>query len=168
MHGQGRHHLLRSSGAGPLFAGFDGAIRYISPRIAGLEFALSVVDPAVSYYAKMSPTPRVDGELNFDKSFSSAVNIRVIAQGMYETISKSTPQSGMTPGTIKTDTIWGGMGTAIITLGPVKLGGGGWTGSGVGERIPLEASDPANPLFSDQTLELRSSAATTATCRASS
>ena len=32
---------------------------------------------------------------------------------------------------------------------------GGWLGTGVGERIPLEASDPANPIFSDQTLELR-------------
>ncbi len=143
-----------SAGAGPLYAGFDGAIRYISPRLAGFEAAISVVDPSVSPYAKMSPTPRVDGEINFDKTFAP-VNIRVIAQGMYETISKSTPPAGMTPGTIKTDTIWGGMGTAIISAGPVRLGGGGWMGTGVGERVPLEASDPANPIFSDQTLELR-------------
>lgn len=143
-----------SAGAGPIYAGFDGAIRYISPRLAGFELALSVVDPSVSPYAKMSPTPRVDGEINFDQTFSP-VNVRVIAQTMYETISASKPASGMTPGSIKTDTIWGGMGTAIISAGPVRVGGGAWTGSGVGERVPLEASDAANPIFSDQTLELR-------------
>src|SRR5882672_10152133 len=32
-----------SSGAGPIYAGFDGAIRYISPRLAGFELALWVV-----------------------------------------------------------------------------------------------------------------------------
>ncbi len=143
-----------SSGAGPIYAGFDGAIRYISPRLAGLELAISVVDPSVSYYAKMSPTPRVDAELNFDQKFDP-ISIRVIAQSMYETISKTTPPSGMTPGTKIDDTIWGGMGTAIIGLGPVKIGGGGWMGTGVGERVPLEASDAANPVFSDQTLQLR-------------
>lgn len=143
-----------SSGAGPIYAGFDGAIRYISPRLVGVELAVSVVDPSVSPYAKMSPTPRVDAEANFDQTFAS-LNVRVIAQSMYETISKTTPPAGATPGTIKKDTIWGAMGTAIVSLGRIKLGAGGWTGSGVGERVPLEASDPANPLFSDQTLELR-------------
>jgi len=143
-----------SSGAGPIYAGFDGAIRYISPRLAGFELALSLVDPSVSPYAKMSPTPRVDGEVNFDQTFAP-VNVRIIAQSMYETIAKTTPPAGATPGTIEKDTIWGAMGTAIVSVGPVKLGGGGWTGSGVGERIPLEASDPANPIFSDQTLKLR-------------
>lgn len=144
-----------SSGAGPLYAGFDGAIRYISPRLAGFEFALSMVDPSVSPYAKMSPLPRFDGEVNYDQTFGD-VNVRVIAQGMYEKVSKSTPKSPLLPnGEIKSDTIWGGMGTGILTIGPVKIGGGGWTGAGVGERIPLEASDPANPIFSDQTLELR-------------
>jgi predicted porin len=143
-----------SSGAGPIYAGFDGAIRYISPRLAGFELAVAVVDPSVSPLAKMSPTPRVDAELNFDHTFDP-VNIRVIAQSMYERIYKSTPPSGTTPGTLEGDTIWGAMGTAIISAGPVRLGGGGWMGVGVGERIPLEASDPANPIFSDQTLELR-------------
>jgi hypothetical protein len=143
-----------SSGAGPIYAGFDGAIRYISPRLAGFELAVSVVDPSVSPYAKMSPTPRVDGEINFDKTFS-LVNVRLIAQSMYEKIYKSTAPAGMTPGTIQGDTIWGAMGTGIVNVGPVSVGGGGWMGHGVGERVPLEAADPANPIFSDQTLELR-------------
>ena len=143
-----------SSGAGPIYAGFDAAIRYISPRLAGFELAVSVVDPAVSPKAKMSPTPRVDAELNFDQTWSP-VSLRVIAQSMYETIHTSTPPAGPTPGTIVDDTIWGAMGTGIVGLGPIKIGGGGWLGTGVGERIPLEASDAANPIFQDASLELR-------------
>lgn len=143
-----------SSGAGPIYAGFDAAIRYISPRIAGFEAAIAVVDPSVSPFAKMSPMPRFDGEVNYDQSFGT-VNVRVIAQGMFEQISKTTPAAGMTPAAKIDDKIWGGMGTAILGFGPVRLGGGGWMGEGVGERVPLEAADPANPIFSDQTLELR-------------
>jgi hypothetical protein len=70
-------------------------------------------------------------------------------------VHKSTAPSGMNAGTIIDDTIWGAMGSAIIGAGPVKAGGGAWLGTGVGERVPLEASDAANPIFSDSTLELR-------------
>jgi len=143
-----------SSGAGPIYAGFDAAIRYISPRLAGFELAVSVVDPSVSPKTKMSPTPRVDAELNFDQTWNQ-VSLRVIAQSMYETIHTSPPPAGPVPGTIVDDTIWGGMGTGIVGLGPVHIGGGAWLGTGVGERIPLEASDAANPIYQDASLELR-------------
>ena len=143
-----------SSGAGPIYAGFDAAIRYISPRLAGFEAAISVVDPAISLKDQMSPTPRVDGELNFDQTWNP-VSVRVIAQGMYETIHTSTAPAGMMPGTVTDNTIWGGMGTAIVGVGPVRAGGGGWVGKGVGERVPLEATDPTHPIFQDSTGELR-------------
>jgi len=143
-----------SSGAGPIYAGFDAAIRYISPRLAGFEFALSVVDPSVSPKTKMSPTPRLDAEINFDQTWNP-VSLRVIAQSMYETIHTSTPPAGMMPGTVVDETIWGAMGTGILGVGPVRMGGGMWMGTGVGERIPLEASDAANPIFQDASLELR-------------
>jgi predicted porin len=143
-----------SSGAGPIYAGFDGAIRYITPRFAGFELALSVVDPAVSPSAKMSPYPRVDTEVNYDETFGSA-RLRIIGQSMVEQIGKSTAPAGMTPGTVTTDTVWGVMGTGIVTVGGFGLGGGGWTGAGVGERIPLEAADVANPISNDSSLELR-------------
>jgi len=143
-----------SSGAGPIYAGFDGAIRYITPRLAGFELALSVIDPAVSPSAKMSPYPRFDTEINFDQTFD-AVKIRIIGQSMLEQIGTSTAPAGPTPGTVTKDTIWGAMGTGIVSVGGFGIGGGGWTGAGVGERIPLEADDPANPISNDATLELR-------------
>ncbi|HTM45950.1 MAG TPA: porin [Polyangiaceae bacterium] len=143
-----------SSGAGPLYAGFDGAIRYTTPRIVGLQAAVAVVDPSVSSPVKMSPTPRFDGEVSYDRWFRQ-LHVRLIGQGLYEKISQSTAPVGIVPGTIRSDTVWGGMGTGIVGIGPVALGGGGWMGAGIGERVPLESRDASNPLFMDKSGRLR-------------
>jgi len=143
-----------SSGAGPIYAGFDGAIRYISPRLAGFQLAVSVVDPSVGPGMKMSPVPRVDSELNFDNKLGP-LNLRVILQTMYDRIENSTMPQGMMPGVVKVNNVWGGMLTGIASIGPLTLGGGAWTGSGVGERIPMEANDPSNPISYDASFELR-------------
>jgi predicted porin len=137
-----------SSGAGPLYPGFDAAFRYSSPRLAGFQLQLSVTDPNVGNIAKMSPYPRFDSDLNFDQTFGS-VRARAWVQTMFDRIYKSTPT------TLQTLTIWGVMGTAILDVGPFTIGGGGWTGAGVGERIPLEAADPGNPIAWDPTGALR-------------
>jgi predicted porin len=137
-----------SVGAGPLYAGFDAAIRYTSPRFGGFQFQVSMVDPDVTSKDKMSPVPRFDTELNFDMTFGPA-RLRLIGQTMLNRIENS---QGMT---LKTQTIWGVMGTALVDVGPFSAGGGGWTGAGIGERIPLEAPDPSNPLFEDQNDNLR-------------
>src|SRR5262249_18044368 len=51
---------------------------------------------------------------------------------------------------LKVDTIWGAMGTGLATFnfgsGALTLGGGGWTGRGIGERVPLGADDPGKPI----------------------
>jgi predicted porin len=148
-----------SVGAGPLYAGFDGAIRYSTPRAAGLQFQLSIVDPSVGPGMKMSPIPRVDAEINFDQTFGSA-RLRVFGQTMFDRIGKSTPPEtdmtgAITAGTITWNTVWGAMGTAILNVGGLALGGGAWQGEGIGERIPMEANDPANPLSYDGSLTLR-------------
>jgi predicted porin len=137
-----------SSGAGPLYPGFDAAIRYTSPRIAGFRLQVSVTDPDVGDIGKMSPYPRVDTDLDFDQTFGPA-RLRLIGQSMWNRIESSTPT------TITSYTIWGAMGTGLLDIGPVSLGGGAWTGAGVGERIPLEAADPSNPIAWDQTGALR-------------
>jgi predicted porin len=149
-----------SSGAGPIYPGFDAAMRYISPRFAGFQLAVSMADPNVGLGIKMSPQPRFDGELNFDQTFGP-FHLRVIGQGMFDQIAQSTAPTMMDPaGTLKADTIWGAMGTGIASIafagsGALTLGGGGWTGKGVGERIPLEAPDAANPIAFDNTQVLR-------------
>lgn len=139
-----------SVGAGPLYAGFDGAIRYISPRIAGFQFQLSIVDPDVTVKERITPYPRIDADINYDQTFGAA-RLRLSGQSMFNRI-YGNPDTM----TIKALTAWGVMGTGILDVGPVSVGGGAWTGKGIGERIPLEAPDPSNPLFEDQNGNLRS------------
>jgi hypothetical protein len=139
-----------STGAGPLYPGFDAAIRYSTPRLAGFQLQVSITDPNVgqSPVGKMSPYPRVDADLNFDQSFGAA-RLRLFGQSMWNRIESSTPT------VLKSYTIWGVMGTGLLDVGPVSLGGGAWTGAGVGERIPLEAADPGNPIAWDNLGSLR-------------
>jgi hypothetical protein len=137
-----------SVGAGPLYAGFDAAFRYISPRIAGFQLQVSVADPNVGNLAQMSPYPRVDADLNFDQTFGSA-RLRLFGQSMLNRIESSTTT------TVTPLTIWGVMGTGLLDVGPISLGGGAWTGAGVGERIPLEAIDPSHPIAWDSSGALR-------------
>jgi predicted porin len=147
-----------SAGAGPLYAGFDSAIRYISPRIAGFQLTVSVADPVVGGTVKMSPVPRVDTELNFDQTFGP-LHLRLIGQTLFDRIESTTmgvANAGVvTLGTLKVDNVWGAMGTGIASIAGFTLGGGAWVGSGIGERVPFEQSDPSQPLSLDNTGQLR-------------
>jgi hypothetical protein len=142
-----------SSGAGPIYPGFDAAIRYISPRVAGFQLAVSIADPTVSPKLKISPYPRVDTELNFDQNFGG-LHLRLIGQTMWERIGKTDLTDPLDP-FVAYKNVWGVMGTGIISIAGLTVGGGGWQGSGIGERIPLEANDPANPISNDNTGALR-------------
>jgi Gram-negative porin len=134
-----------SVGAGPLYAGFDAQLRYISPRIGGFELQFAVSDPVVGPGYQISPTPRFDGELNFEQSFGQGNRVRVIGQGLTEKV-KRVDQMREIDGNV-----WGGMGAAILEVSGLNVGGGGWAGSGIGTRGILEAEDAANPLGYDVT-----------------
>src|SRR5580704_2875974 len=73
-----------SVGAGPLYAGFNAEMRYITPRLAGFEGQLSVGDPisGQSFGYTLTPLPRFDAEINYDKHFGDTTRVRVIAQGI--------------------------------------------------------------------------------------
>jgi hypothetical protein len=138
-----------SVGAGPLYAGFDAQMRYISPRLAGLELQFAVSDPVVAPDFKMTPLPRFDGELNFDYSFNEDTRVRVIGQGMTEEV-------GRLQGTTEQkERVWGVMGSAVVDAYGFSLGGGGWQGSGIGVRTVLESGDAANPLAYDSDGKMR-------------
>jgi predicted porin len=138
-----------SSGAGPLYAGFDAAFRYSSPRFAGLQFQLAVADPDAGVGLQMTPYPRVDAEVNLDQTFGPA-RLRLFGQSMWDRIETSMMGLAGMPGTLISHDVWGVMGTGLLNVGGFGLGGGGWTGKGIGERVPLEATDPANPLSFDK------------------
>lgn len=143
-----------SSGAGPIYAGFDSALRYISPRLGGFQFVLSIADPVTSPQLKISPYPRIDNELNFDQTFG-IFHVRLIGQSMFVRVGR-TDVSNAADKFVDYKNIWGLMGTGIIDVGNfLTVGGGAWQGSGIGERIPLEQNDPSSPISNDNSGQLR-------------
>jgi hypothetical protein len=139
-----------SVGAGPLYAGFDAQMRYISPRVAGFEFQFSVSDPTRSSTEfLLTPLPRIDAEVNFDRTIGPA-HLRVYGQGLYEAPEKVDGDA------LKKLNVWGLMASGIVDVGGLSLGGGAWTGAGIGIRVPLEVEDPTYPLsFDPKTGEAR-------------
>jgi Gram-negative porin len=137
-----------SVGAGPLYAGFDAQMRYISPRVAGFQLQVALVDPTefnANILYTLTPSPRVDGEINYDATFGPA---HLRAYGQF--ISDRPVLNDTATMTLKTLNTWGAMGAAILDIGGLSLGGGGWEGRGIGTRVPLEAEDPAYPSAVDQ------------------
>jgi hypothetical protein len=144
------HIACGSVGAGPLYAGFDAQMRYISPRIGGIELQISISDPtrAAADYT-LTPVPRVDGEINFDGKVGPA-HAHVTVQGLYE------QPKWVDRSELKGLNVWGAMASGIVDAFGATLGGGAWTGAGIGIRVPLEVEDPTYPLSYDpETREAR-------------
>jgi hypothetical protein len=141
-----------SVGAGPVYAGFDAQIRYISPRLAGFELQVAISDPIVGGPKyRITNLPRFDAELNFVQQFGSSGKLRVITQSVFEQL-----QNGMGVGmTPQKATAFGVMGAAILEVGSLSIGAGAWTGKGVGTKVFMEASDAAGPLAYDGVGEMR-------------
>jgi hypothetical protein len=129
-----------SVGAGPLYAQFEGQMRYISPRLAGFELQLSVVDPTASpdVYT-LTPIPRFDGQLSYEAHFGETANLRLVTQGVYN-VAQQQAQQGQT--SAPSAKVWGGMGSALFDVGgawgKVIFGGGGWYGQGIGTHWIME------------------------------
>ena len=138
-----------SVGAGPLYAGFDAQFRYITPRFAGVELQVAVSDPIVGPGYHMAPFPRADGEVNYLRTFGESGKLRLFGQGVFEQLRRVEGTA------LKKVNVWGVMGTAILDVGGLTLGGGGWTGAGIGTHVIMEATDAANPLAFDSKGDLR-------------
>jgi hypothetical protein len=123
-----------SVGAGPLYAAFNAEMRYITPRLAGFEGQLSVGDPisGQSFGFTITPLPRFDAEINYDKHFGETTRFRVIGQGVTQEIQRNNM------GTLQSDTIWGAMGSAILEASGFAVGAGLWEGAGIGTTRILE------------------------------
>lgn len=138
-----------SVGAGPLYAGFDAQLRYETPRLAGLQFQVAASDPWVGPGYLMTSLPRFDAELNFDQKFTDTVRARVFAQGVFQEVQRRDNME------LKKESILGGMGTAVVDVAGLAVGGGGWQCTGCGTRTVMEVGDAANPLAFDGRYELR-------------
>jgi len=140
------------SGFGEPFPGWNPGFVYATPNLGGFQLSLGVYDPATIDNAQLdrAPLPRFDGELKYD--YKDA--IRVFASGFWQVL-EGTVQNTMTGNGEKDlhDNGWGAQAGAMVSLGPVMLGGAAYTGSGFS---PLSALDESQ-LSADSAGVLRNS-----------
>jgi hypothetical protein len=134
-----------SVGAGPLYAGFNAQLQYESPRIAGFGMRVSLEDPSSLPDYHITRLPRFEGELSYQAPLSGDTQLVVKGQGLAQQLGKL---NATRDGTVST-TAWGAMGAARLELGWLKVGGGAWTGKGLGTHNALQQDDQAKPLAHD-------------------
>jgi Gram-negative porin len=134
-----------SVGAGPLYAGYNAQLRYVTPRVVGFEAQVSLEDPSSLPDYHITPYPRVEGELNYLAQFRGDGRLVVKGQGLAQQLGKL---NATRDGTVST-TAWGAMGVVRLEVAGFKLGGGFWTGKGMGTDTALQQDDQAKPLAHD-------------------
>jgi hypothetical protein len=134
-----------SVGAGPLYAGFNAQLRYISPRLGGFQVQVSLEDPSSLPDYQITRYPRAEGELNVSVPLRAAGRVILVGQGLAQQLAKINATQN---GTVST-TAWGAMGVARIEIGGLRIGGGAWTGAGLGTHEPFQQEDQGKPLAHD-------------------
>jgi|SRR5579862_6925885 len=134
-----------SVGAGPLYAGYNAQLRYVTPRVAGFEAQLALEDPSSLPDYHITPLPRFEGEINYQAHFGRDGTFVVKGQGLAQELGKL---NATNDGTVTT-TAWGAMGVARFEVAGLRLGGGAWTGKGMGTNSALQQDDQAKPLAQD-------------------
>jgi hypothetical protein len=134
-----------SVGAGPLYAGFNAQLRYETPRLAGFQIQVSLEDPSSLPDYHITRLPRFEGEISYQLPFAADGVVVVKGQGLAQELGKL---NATRDGTVST-TAWGAMGAARFEVGGFKLGGGAWTGKGMGTNNALQQDDQAKPLAHD-------------------
>jgi hypothetical protein len=134
-----------SVGAGPLYAGFNAQLRYETPRLAGVQLQVSLEDPSSLPDYHITRVPRFEGELSYEAHFLRDGLVSIKAEGLVQQLGKLNANRDGT----ETTTAWGAMGVARFEMAGFKLGGGAWTGKGLGTHNALQQDDQAKPLAHD-------------------
>ncbi|HVY32320.1 MAG TPA: porin [Polyangiaceae bacterium] len=134
-----------SVGAGPLYAGFNAQLRYETPRLAGVQLQLSIEDPSSLPDFHITRWPRAEGELGYELELGTGGLLSVKGQGLVQQLGKLNANRDGT----ETVTAWGALGAVRFELGGFKIGGGAWTGKGLGTHNALQQDDQAKPLAHD-------------------
>jgi predicted porin len=134
-----------SVGAGPLYAGYNAQLRYVSPRLAGFGAQVALEDPSSLPDYHITPLPRFEGELSYQAQLPANGLFVVKGQGLTQHLGKLNANRD---GTVST-TAWGAMGAARFEMFGFKLGAGAWTGKGMGTNNALQQDDQAKPLAHD-------------------
>jgi hypothetical protein len=132
-------------GFGVIFPFFAAGFSYATPSIAGFTATAGMYEPAlVAGHWDRTPLPRFEGELAYDRSLGKLGKIHLFGTALWQ-------QLGEHP-TTRTVNVFGVAGGGRVEVGPVRLGGGYYTGPGLGFAYAIQNS-PA--LYNSMTGNLR-------------
>jgi hypothetical protein len=144
-------------GTGVLFPGYSAGLAYSTPSLGGLQLSVGLYDPVEIVPFGSSPADwtrasfaRPEGALTFLTPFGRTGKFGFAIEGLYQSLSRTTPDpTTKLPETVST-AIWGVSGGLRLEAGPVRVGVSGFTGKGIGLGYALGSSvaaadnDPAN------------------------
>jgi hypothetical protein len=128
-------------GFGEPFPGFEPGFVYATPKLSGLQLSVGVYDPATISNAQLNraPVPRIEGEATYELKNV----VRVFASGFWQALEGTIPATTATGTTflknLHTDA-WGVQAGAMLSIGPVMLGGAAYKGAGFSPITYLDES----------------------------
>jgi hypothetical protein len=136
---------------GAPFPGFDPGLVYATPVLAGFQVSVGLYDPATIGHAQLdrAPLPRVEAEAKFEYEQL----LRVFGSGFWQVLEGTVTQvsvSGVGRKKNLHTNASGAQAGAMLSVGPVMLGGAAYQGAGFSPTTYLEegtiAADPAGVL----------------------
>jgi hypothetical protein len=117
-------------GFGAPFPGWNPGFVYATPSLGGFQLSLGVYDPATIVNGNLdtAPLPRFDGELKYDYKEM----VHVFGSGFWQVLQGTVTNATM-GGAGLTDIHvdgWGAQAGAMLSLGPIMLGGAAYEGAG--------------------------------------
>ncbi|HEX2876479.1 MAG TPA: hypothetical protein VHP33_34735 [Polyangiaceae bacterium] len=133
---------------GAPFPGFDPGLVYATPNLGGLQLSVGLYDPATIGHAQLdrAPFPRVEAELKFEYEKL----LRLFGSGFWQvlegTVTEVSPSGVGRKKNLQTNA-WGAQAGAMLSVGPIMLGGAAYQGAGFSPTTYIEegtiAADPA-------------------------
>ncbi len=125
---------------GAPFPGYNPGFVYATPDLAGFKLSLGIYDPATIDNAQLdrAPLPRFEGELAYEWKDI----VRVFGSGLWQVL-EGTVQNTAPGATGEKDLHvegWGVQAGAMVSIGPIMLGGAAYEGSGFSPFAALDES----------------------------
>jgi Gram-negative porin len=118
-------------GFGVLFPYYSAGIVYMTPTFDGLAATAGVYDPVIlTGKWELTPLPRLEGELAYERSLGVTGRVHGSAQGLWQRVQRT--------GTSVTADALGVAGGVRLEVGPIRLGVAGHYGTGLGFDYALE------------------------------
>jgi predicted porin len=117
-------------GFGEPFPGYEPGFVYTTPLLAGFQFTLGAYDPATIANAQLNraPLPRFEGEARFEIKDV----FRVFASGFWQVLEGTVADTSTGVAIDKNlhTNAWGVQAGAMLSLGPIMVGGAAYEGAG--------------------------------------